>query len=53
MGSGVELADAGFLADKPKQNGQPTGYVCQAFASSAPVHTAVDLRKIRSEPLPT
>ena len=41
------------LADKPMQNGQPTGYVCQAFACSAPVHTASGLRKIRSEPLPT
>ena len=40
------------LADKPMQNGQPTGYVCQAFACSAPVHTAAGLRKIRNEPLP-
>lgn len=41
------------LADEPMQNGQPTGYVCQAFARSAPVHTAAGLRKIPSEPLPT
>ena len=41
------------LADKPMQIVQPTGYVCQAFACSAPVHTAAGLRKIRSEPPPT
>ena len=41
------------LADKPQQNGQPTVYVCQAFACSAPVHTAADLRKMLNEPLPT
>ena len=41
------------LADKPMQIGQPTGHVCQAFACSAPVHTAVGLRKILSQPLPT
>ncbi|MXX80067.1 MAG: thioredoxin domain-containing protein [Chloroflexi bacterium] len=41
------------LADKPQQGGQPTAYVCQAFACSAPVHSAEDLRKILSEPLST
>ncbi|MCY3568594.1 MAG: thioredoxin domain-containing protein, partial [Chloroflexi bacterium] len=41
------------LADKAQQHGQPTAYVCQAFACSAPVHTAAELRKILSEPLPT
>jgi len=41
------------LADKPQQGGQPTAYVCQAFACSAPVHSAAELRKILTEPLPT
>ncbi len=41
------------LTDKAQQHGQPTAYVCQAFACSAPVHTAAELRKILSEPLPT
>ena len=41
------------LADKPQQGGQPTAYVCQAFACSAPVYTAAELRKILSEPLPS
>ncbi len=40
------------LSDKPMQNGQPTAYVCQAFACSAPVHHAEDLRRVLSEPLP-
>ena len=40
------------LADKPQQHGRPTAYVCQAFACSAPVHTADELRTILSEPLP-
>ena len=40
------------LADKPQQNGQPTAYVCQAFACSAPVHTAAELSRVLSEPLP-
>ena len=40
------------LADKPQQNGQPTAYVCQAFACSGPVHRAGDLRRVLSEPLP-
>ena len=41
------------LADKTMQDGRPTAYVCQAFACSAPVHTASDLRRALDEPLPT
>ena len=40
------------LADKPQQDGRPTAYVCQAFACSAPVHSAADLRRVLDEPLP-
>ncbi len=40
------------LVDKPQQNGRPTAYVCQAFACSAPVHTAADLARILDDPLP-
>ena len=40
------------LADKPQQNGQPTAYVCQAFACSAPVHTPADLQSALNQPLP-
>jgi hypothetical protein len=40
------------LAGKPQQNGQPTAYVCQAFACSAPVHTAADLQAVFDDPLP-
>ena len=40
------------LADKPQQNGRPTAYVCQAFACSAPVHTAADLQTVFDDPLP-
>ena len=40
------------LSDKLPQNGEPTAYACQAFACSAPVHTAGDLRRILQEPLP-
>ncbi len=39
------------LADKPMQRGRPTAYVCQAFACSAPVYTARDLRRVLDEPL--
>ena len=39
------------LADKPQQHGRPTAYVCQAFACSAPVHTATDLQAVFDEPL--
>ncbi|MXV79199.1 MAG: thioredoxin domain-containing protein [Chloroflexi bacterium] len=40
------------LADKPQQNGRPTAYVCQAFACSAPVHSAAELRSVFDDPLP-
>ncbi len=40
------------LSDKPQQDGRPTAYVCQAFACSAPVHTAADLRSTLAQPLP-
>ncbi len=40
------------LSDKLPQNGEPTAYACQAFACSAPVHTAGDLRRVLHEPLP-
>jgi hypothetical protein len=40
------------LADKPQQDGRPTAYVCQAFACSAPVHTAAELQVVFDEPLP-
>ncbi len=40
------------LTDKLPLNGEPTAYVCQAFACSAPVHTAGQLRRILNEPLP-
>ena len=40
------------LVDKPQQNGQPTAYVCQAFACSAPVHTADELQTVFDDPLP-
>ena len=40
------------LADKPQQNGRPTAYVCQAFACSAPVHTATELQTVFDDPLP-
>ena len=39
------------LADKPQHNGRPTAYVCQAFACSAPVHTATELQAVFDEPL--
>ncbi len=41
------------LADKPQRDGQPTAYVCQAFACSAPVHSAADLRRVLDEALPS
>ena len=50
QGSGVSLVPQ--LTDKPLQNGRPTAYVCQAFACSAPVHTAADLARVLDEPLP-
>ena len=40
------------LADKPQQDGRPTAYVCQAFACSAPVHSAAELRSVFDDPLP-
>ena len=40
------------LVDKPQQDGRATAYVCQAFACSAPVHTAADLARILDDPLP-
>ena len=40
------------LVDKPQQNGQPTAYVCQTFACSAPVHTADELQTVFDDPLP-
>ena len=40
------------LSNKPQQHGRPTAYVCQAFACSAPVHTASDLQRVFDEPLP-
>ena len=40
------------LADKPQQDGRPTAYVCQAFACSAPVHTAAELQTVFDDPLP-
>ena len=46
-----EQTDVPQLADKPLQNGQPTAYVCRAFACSAPVHTAADLATALSQPL--
>ena len=39
------------LTDKPQQQGQPTAYVCQAFACSAPLHTAAELNTVLSQPL--
>ena len=39
------------LADKPIQQGRPTAYVCQAFACSAPLHTAADLDAALTQPL--
>ncbi len=39
------------LADKSQQDGRPTAYVCQAFACSAPVHTATELQAVFDEPL--
>ncbi len=41
------------LADKPQQDGRPTAYVCQAFACSAPIHTADDLNSMLQAPLQT
>ena len=40
------------LADKPKQDDRPTAYVCQAFACSAPVHSAAELQTVFDNPLP-
>ena len=40
------------LADKPQRDGRPTAYVCQAFACSAPVHTAAELQTVFDDPLP-
>ena len=40
------------LADKSMQAGQPTAYVCQAFACSAPVQSAGELSRVIDEPLP-
>ncbi|MDE2744589.1 MAG: thioredoxin domain-containing protein [Chloroflexota bacterium] len=40
------------LADKPQQNDRATAYVCQAFACSAPVHTAAELQNVFDDPLP-
>ena len=52
MQRATEMTAVPQLSDKLAQRGQPTAYVCQAFACSAPVHTTAELSRILQEPLP-